>query len=628
MQYIFNLQSSFTYDNFGRRTLRTLQQANTTVSTAGRSYDTFGRIASVSNGTDTLSYTYRPGGQLSLSGWRNAQNDAMSNQSYEYDQYNRLISIKLNNVNEVSYTLNAKDQRTAATYANAGLWNFTYDDNGQVTGANGSSKNYTYSYDGIGNRLTANENSTVTNYTSNLLNQYTLINNTAPEYDADGNMTTSGNGWTYTYNGENRITQATKGSTSVTMAYDYAGRRISKTVSESGVVQNSYKYVYDGFKLIAVYNNNDLVMTFTWQPESLGMDVSVSMTYGGATYYYVTDGNKNVTALLDASGNRVAEYVYGPFGQTVSAAGSMAQINPFRFSSEFHDDETGLVYYNYRYYSPDLGRWTKRDPIEEEGELNLFAITHNNLIYGWDYLGCDSIFGDIVKHTLLVPSYVGGFVISVFSGDIFWPSEEPKFSNKGCGFLITINGIWNWEKARKDFNTQIGKLPQFSEIESNGNSLHLHNPTTIIGDFVQIAGDEIGLINITSIRAAKYINAAGDQAIKNKCKCFTIHVVAHSQGTSVFRNALPLIKEKYKKHINYIGLGGQRLANFTWGIGAYQNHINGDDLVPMINFYNPLHIEDAIFSLFDGKKSDFHWRGGGVGLFSHPWKNNYYQYLK
>ena len=109
-----NLQSSFTYDNFGRRTLRTLQQDNTTVSTAGRSYDTFGRIASISNGTDTLSYTYRPGGQLSIAGWTNGQNAAMSNQSYEYDQYNRLTEIKLNNVNEVSYTLNAKDQRTAA----------------------------------------------------------------------------------------------------------------------------------------------------------------------------------------------------------------------------------------------------------------------------------------------------------------------------------------------------------------------------------------------------------------------------------------------------------------------------------------------------------------------------------
>ena len=97
-----NLQSSFTYDNFGRRTSRTLQQDNNNIASAGRSYDTFGRIASVSNGTDTLSYSYRSGGQLSLAGWTNGQNSAMSNQSYEYDQYNRLTGIKLNNVNEVS----------------------------------------------------------------------------------------------------------------------------------------------------------------------------------------------------------------------------------------------------------------------------------------------------------------------------------------------------------------------------------------------------------------------------------------------------------------------------------------------------------------------------------------------
>ena len=95
---------------------------------------TSNRIIFTHNNTGTLSYTYRPGGQLSLAGWTNGQNAAMSNLNYEYDQYNRLTGIKLNNVNEVSYTLNAKDQRTAATYANAGLWNFTYDDKGQVTG--------------------------------------------------------------------------------------------------------------------------------------------------------------------------------------------------------------------------------------------------------------------------------------------------------------------------------------------------------------------------------------------------------------------------------------------------------------------------------------------------------------
>jgi RHS repeat-associated protein len=41
----------------------------------------------------------------------------------------------------------------------------------------------------------------------------------------------------------------------------------------------------------------------------------------------------------------------------------------FRFSSEYLDPETGLVYYGFRYYSPELGRWMSRDPI---GELAFF----------------------------------------------------------------------------------------------------------------------------------------------------------------------------------------------------------------------------------------------------------------
>ena len=61
-------------------------------------------------------------------------------------------------------------------------------------------------------------------------------------------------------------------------------------------------------------------------------------------------------------------------------------MNPFRFSSEFHDDELGLVYYNYRYYNPQLGRWTKRDPIGEIGSANLYASDNNN-INTYDLLG-------------------------------------------------------------------------------------------------------------------------------------------------------------------------------------------------------------------------------------------------
>ena len=140
-------------------------------------------------------------------------------------------------------------------------------------------------------------------------------------------------------------------------------------------------------------------MTFTWQPDSVNLDVPVSMTYDGETYYYVTDGNKNVIALLDAEGNRVAEYAYGPFGQILHMEGELAEINPFRFSSEYYDDETGLVYYNYRYYNPTLGRWIKRDPIEERGSQNLYSIAHNNLVNAIDRLGLLEVPDEQVQET-------------------------------------------------------------------------------------------------------------------------------------------------------------------------------------------------------------------------------------
>jgi len=49
----------------------------------------------------------------------------------------------------------------------------------------------------------------------------------------------------------------------------------------------------------------------------------------------------------------------------------MAKGNPFRFSSKYQDDETDLLYYGLRYYSPSTGRWLNHDPIEEEGGINL-----------------------------------------------------------------------------------------------------------------------------------------------------------------------------------------------------------------------------------------------------------------
>jgi RHS repeat-associated protein len=46
-----------------------------------------------------------------------------------------------------------------------------------------------------------------------------------------------------------------------------------------------------------------------------------------------------------------------------------------------------VAYYGYRYYDPTTGRWPSRDPIEEEGGVNLYRFVENCGFDKWDYLG-------------------------------------------------------------------------------------------------------------------------------------------------------------------------------------------------------------------------------------------------
>ncbi len=86
-------------------------------------------------------------------------------------------------------------------------------------------------------------------------------------------------------------------------------------------------------------------------------------------------------------GSRRVSYQYGPFGETLRMSGPAAEANPFRFSTKYFDAETGLYYYGYRYYSPELGRWPNRDPIGEKGGFNLFSSFNNSSIQYYDERG-------------------------------------------------------------------------------------------------------------------------------------------------------------------------------------------------------------------------------------------------
>jgi RHS repeat-associated protein len=84
-------------------------------------------------------------------------------------------------------------------------------------------------------------------------------------------------------------------------------------------------------------------------------------------YYYHADGNGNITFLINSSQTIAAKYLYDPYGNILSQSGSMADANLYRFSSKELHANSGLVYYLYRFYDPNLQRWLNRDPLADKG---------------------------------------------------------------------------------------------------------------------------------------------------------------------------------------------------------------------------------------------------------------------
>src|SRR6185369_15945104 len=70
------------------------------------------------------------------------------------------------------------------------------------------------------------------------------------------------------------------------------------------------------------------------------------------------DGNGNVLALAQVSDGAIkAQYEYGPFGEPQQVITNELTSNPFRWSTKYYDEESGLLNYGYRYLSTGIGRW-------------------------------------------------------------------------------------------------------------------------------------------------------------------------------------------------------------------------------------------------------------------------------
>jgi RHS repeat-associated protein len=266
----------------------------------------------------------------------------------------------------------------------------------------------------------------------------------SPTYDADGNLTDDGLR-TFTWDAEPRrladaetdqalpgpqgeragrrrvshyrLTSVTTKDTllpasapmyRVTYQYDDGGRRIAQTVETRTSPTGAYIlaarrcFLFDGWSCIAEYDyvpngssaTRTLYRSQVWggslAPGGAGGLLMVLRHTGAqtGTHFATHDGNGNVTALVDAAtGAESARYEYDAFGNLLRAAGPFAAENPFRFSSQFADDVTGLLYYGYRHYDPVNGRWLSRDPIGEAGGVNLYGFLENDGVNSIDVLG-------------------------------------------------------------------------------------------------------------------------------------------------------------------------------------------------------------------------------------------------
>lgn len=226
-------------------------------------------------------------------------------------------------------------------------------------------------------------------------------------YDADGNLTSDVRWTTILWDAENRLIELRRDTApdsarlKVTFSYDWMGRRVRKTTytwNGTGWTQSSdSKFLYDGWNVTAELDGATgyRKRTFMW-----GLDLSGSEQGAGGVgglikvsdytgtqidRFAVYDGNGNVTGLTSAvDGSLTARYEYGPFGELERASGTDARNNCIRFSSKWQDDESGYVYYGYRYYDAGVGRWLGRDPLGELGGKHLYGFNYNNPIQFYD----------------------------------------------------------------------------------------------------------------------------------------------------------------------------------------------------------------------------------------------------
>ncbi|WP_218154823.1 RHS repeat-associated core domain-containing protein [Paenibacillus sp. UNC496MF] len=333
----------------------------------------------------TVQYTY------DLRGNRTGLTDPFGRAiAYSYDTVNRISTVKTDNQLSATYAYYRNDNVKTITHANNFTSNYVYDGldlkSLQHKKADGTVVNsFDYESDWSSNVTKRTENGTINNYTYDKLGQM-LTNTQFHEtygYDARGNRTSlisdatpSIDNFNYTYDEWNQLTKVTD-KDAATISYTYNGDGLLYERTAGGT---KTRYYWDDQLLIGEATVNGTTVT----PKA-------SYVYGNGLLEridgnnltkatYLLNGHNDVVELRDNAGTVLNKYTYDIWGKPLSVSETID--NPFWYSSEYWDKNSGLQYLRSRWYNPESARFTSEDTFEGELKnplsLNLYTYVMNS----------------------------------------------------------------------------------------------------------------------------------------------------------------------------------------------------------------------------------------------------------